>query len=81
MIPETRVDHHVHHVEHVLNDVEQEVVLLLESRARDADCKTTVSNRRTEDRHSRFVSRSQHAIFRRNLGELSSEQVQNSRAE
>src|SRR5262249_1633834 len=50
-----RVHHHGHHIKHILNHVEHETVLLLESRARNPDRQTTVSNRRTEDRHLLFV--------------------------
>src|SRR5215213_1568506 len=52
---DTRIHHDIRHVQHVLDRVEEEVVLLLEPRPRNPDCKPTVSNRRTEDRHFRLV--------------------------
>src|SRR6185369_1008317 len=36
----------------------------------------TVGNRRTKDRHLRFVSRSEHAIFRRDLSKFSTNKMQ-----
>ena len=71
-----RVNHDIHHIEHVLNDVEHEVVLLLETCACDPDGEATVGNRRTEDRHSRFVSGSKHAVLGGDLGQFAAKQMQ-----
>src|ERR1044071_5323811 len=40
----TRVDHHIHHVQHILDDVEQETVLFLEARPCNSHCETTIRN-------------------------------------
>src|ERR1041385_8849157 len=68
-----RINHHVHHVEHVLNRVEKKVVLLLKPRPGNTNSQTTVSNRRTEDRNFRLVRGRQHTIFGRDLSKLPSE--------
>src|SRR5678816_4548609 len=71
----TRVDHHVHHVEHVLNRVEEKSILLLKTRPRNPNRQTTISNRRTEDRHFSLVRRRQYTIFRRDLSQLSAQKM------
>ena len=77
MTPVTRAAaRDVHHVEHVLNDIEHEVVLLLKTGGRDAHRDAAISHCRTENRHSRFISRGEQPVFRSNLRQLSSEQVQ-----
>src|SRR6185369_16938770 len=72
---DARVDHHVHHVEHVLNRVEEKSILLLKTRPRNPNRQTTISNRRTEDRHFRLIRRRQHTIFRRDLSQLSAQKM------
>src|ERR1044071_5326910 len=37
-----RVSHDIHHVQHILNEIEHEVVLLFKTSPGDTDCETTV---------------------------------------
>src|ERR1044072_8296963 len=46
-----RVSHDIHHVQHVMNEIEHEVVVLYKTSPGDTECETTVDNCRTEDRY------------------------------
>src|SRR5438270_89128 len=63
-------------VKDVLREIELEVVLLLEARGGDADGNRTVGDARTEDGHARLVSGRKHPVVRGDLGQLTTEQVQ-----
>src|SRR5262245_10342614 len=71
-----RAQSYLRQVEHVLHKIKREVVFLFETRARDADRDPTVADARTEYRHTRFVGRRQHAIFRGYLCQFTAEQMQ-----
>src|SRR5438128_10962160 len=65
-----------HHVQNVLDDIKLKIVLLLNPCCRYPYRDAAVGNRGAKDRHARFVSRSHHAVFRRNLGQLAAEQME-----
>src|SRR5687768_6815003 len=68
--------HYIHHVEYVLDDVEEEVVLLFKSSAGDADRQATVGDCWTEDRNASFVCGCEDAVFGCDLGQFAPEQVE-----
>src|ERR1043166_8911138 len=72
---DARMRHHIHHIEHILLDVEDEAVLLFEPRTRNSNSKPTIGNCRTEDRDAGFISRRKNAIFGSNFRKLATEQV------
>src|SRR6185437_786062 len=72
---DARMRHHIHHIEHILLDVENKAVLLFEPRTRNSNSKPTIGNCRTEDRNPRFISRRKYAILGSNLRKLATEQV------
>src|SRR6266545_7505258 len=55
------------HVQHVLDDVKHEVVLLFKTRGGNSNRNAAIGDGRTKDRHSRFICRGKNAIFRGNL--------------
>ncbi len=73
---DTSVGHNVHHVENVLDDIEHEIILFLEAGAGDTDGKAAIGDSRTENRHARLVSRSEHTVFRSNFRQLPAEEMQ-----
>src|SRR5215212_1788297 len=54
---DARIDHDIHHIEHVLDRVEEKIVLLLKPRSSNSNRKSAIGNPRAEDRHFRFVRR------------------------
>src|SRR5688572_1594291 len=65
----------VHHVEHVLYDVEHEVVLLLKTRRRNTYGDSAIRHRRAENRNPGFVGRSENAVLRSNLRQFATDQL------
>src|SRR5258708_28934206 len=71
-----RADGNLRQIQNILHDVELKVVLLFKASACDAYGDSAVSYSRTENRHARFVSRGQHAVFSGDLCEFAAQQVQ-----
>src|SRR5207302_5089747 len=70
-----RAQGNLRQVEHILNQIKMEIVFLFKARTGDAYGNPAVADPGAKDRHARFVSCRQNAVFRGNLCKFAAEQV------